>query len=263
MGIYDTPACIKYILEKNKNSKKIIYFGHSQGGASILSGLSEIYDFYKDKLLAIILLAPASRLDNIDSLFIQFMKSLDIDGKMKTHNIHELFPYDPDFIDINIKISRFYPTMSYALLELTSDEVSWVNCPDRTKVYFSHFPCGTSRKSISHFKQLIESKKFQNFDYGIEENLIRYNSENPPEYDLKKIKDIPIIICGGMKDKLTHIKDIRWLKSQLEDAKFLSFYEFEFMGHASFLINSDITWFNFVLKDIYKILKIEDFEIEK
>ena len=30
------------------------------------------------------------------------------------------------------------------------------------------------------------------------------------------------------------------------------------MGHASFLIGSDILWFNYVLRDIYKILKIEN-----
>ena len=29
------------------------------------------------------------------------------------------------------------------------------------------------------------------------------------------------------------------------------------MGHTSFMLNSNITWFNFVLQDIYKVMKSE------
>jgi len=260
MGIYDTPACLSYILEKNENSKKIIYFGHSQGGASILVGMCEKYNFFQEKILVAVLLAPASRIDSIDSNLLHFLKKIDIDDKLKAKNINEVFPFDPDMIDINIKLSKIYPTMSYALLEMTSDEVSWVNCPERTKVYFSHYPSGTSLQSITHFKQLIESKKFQKFDYGKEENLKIYGNETPPEYTLSNIKDIPIILCGGLNDKLTHIKDIRWLRDQIGNInnKFFSYYEFEFMGHASFMLNSNIAWFNFVLHDIYKVIKMDN-----
>lgn len=260
MGIYDTPASLNYILNINKSSKKIIYFGHSQGGASLLAGMCEKYNFYKEKLLVAILLAPASRVDNINSSLLQFFTSIDIDDRMKKFNINEVFPFDPDMIDFNIKISRFYPTMSYAMLEMTSDEVSWVNCPDRIKVFFSHYPSGTSRKSLTHFKQLILSQKFQKFDYGEKLNQELYRSEKPPEYDLSSLKDIPLIICGGLNDKLTHINDIRWLRDQLKNInnKFFSYYEFEHMGHASFLLNSDMTWFNFVLHDLYKVIKFEN-----
>jgi len=259
MGIFDTPACLNYILDVNKSSKKIIYLGHSQGGASLLSGICEKYNFYHEKILVAVLLAPASRVDSIDSNLLHFLKKIDIDDKLKEKNMHEVFPFDPDMIDLNIKISKVYPTMSYALLEMTSDEVSWVNCPDRIKVFFSHYPSGTSLQSITHFKQLIESKKFQKFDYGKDENLKVYGVENPPEYDLSIIKDIPIILCGGLNDKLTHITDIRWLKSQIgeNNLKFFSYYEFEHMGHASFMVNSNITWFNFVLHDIYEVMKMD------
>lgn len=259
MGIFDIPACISHILNHNTLSKKIIYFGHSQGGTSILAGMCEQYDFYREQILLVILLAPASRIENIHSNLLQFLKNFDVDNKLNSKDINEIFPFDPDLIDLNIKINKVYPTFSHALLEMTSDEVSWVNCPDRIKVYFSHFPSGTSLKSITHFKQIIESKKFQKFDFGKEENLKIYKNELPLEYDLSKIKDIPIILCGGLNDKLTHINDIRWLKSQIEfnNTKFFSYYEFDYMGHASFLLNSNITWFNFILSDIYKIIKTD------
>jgi pimeloyl-ACP methyl ester carboxylesterase len=256
MGMYDTPAHLEKILSINKHSSKVIYFGHSQGGASILAGMSEKLEYYKDKLKIVVLLAPASRVDNLDSKLLTFLKEIEIDVKLESISLHEVLPYDPELNALNIKFTQIYPTMHYAMLELTSDEISWMNCPDRIKVFFSHYPSGTSVKSLTHFKQLIESKNFQHFDYGEVENLKKYQSPQPKQYELTNIVDIPIIICAGLKDKLTHINDIRWLKSQISKTLY-SYYEFEHMGHASFLINNDITWFNYALRDIYKILDEE------
>lgn len=126
-----------------------------------------------------------------------------------------------------------------------------------------------------------KSQKFQSFDYGIEENKIRYpESEVPYNYDISKINGVPIIICAGKKDKLTSITDVRWFRDQLsgvsnnseskndveniiktdlanKDNSIYSYYEYEQMGHLSFLISSDISWFNNVLVDIYNIIKSE------
>jgi hypothetical protein len=50
-----------------------------------------------------------------------------------------------------------------------------------------HFPSGSSFKSVNHFKQLMLAKQFQKYDYGIEDNLIKYKSFKPPCLDLTKI----------------------------------------------------------------------------
>jgi hypothetical protein len=262
MGYYDTPACIDYILKENQKVSQIIYVGHSQGGASLLAGMTEKLEYYKAKILAAILLAPASRVDNIDSYILQLIKKIEIDELLKKHNVHEVLPYDPELMKLNIKFNKYYPTMSYAMLEMTSDETSWVNCPERIKMFFSHYPSGTSVKSLTHFKQLIEAKKFQCFDYGEEENLRRYGTSFAKEYDLTLIENIPIILAGGLSDKLTHINDIRWLRGQISKTLH-SYHEFEFMGHASFLINSDITWFNFILRELYKITHVESISFSR
>jgi lysosomal acid lipase/cholesteryl ester hydrolase len=257
MGIYDTPANIEKILSINKDFTDIIYFGHSQGGASILAGLCEKLEYFKSKLKLIILLAPASRVDNYNSNLLTLLKELDIDEKLKTKNIYEVLPHHPYMSNLSMKLSKIYPTLHYAMLEMTSDEDSWMNCPERIKVFMSHYPSGSSVKSLTHFKQIINSKTFQYFDYGEEENIKRYGSSTPKIYNLKLIEGVKIVLCGGIKDKLTNIDDIRWLKSQLNGKSLLSYYEFEHMGHASFLINNDITWFNFVLVDIYKTVDEE------
>jgi lysosomal acid lipase/cholesteryl ester hydrolase len=245
-------------MEINSNIEKIIYIGHSQGGASILAGMSEKLDYYKEKISAVILLAPASRVDNHDSSLLTIMQELNIDKTLERKNIYEILPYQPEMKNLSIKLSKYYPTLSHAMLELVADEDSLVMCPNRLKIYTSHYPSGTSLKSLLHFKQIVEAKSFQHYDYGNEENIKRYGKSTPKEYDLSSLNGIPIILCGGMKDKLTHIKDIQWLKSELSKTNSLfSYYEFEFMGHASFLLNNDITWFNKILRDLYKILEKE------
>lgn len=258
MGVYDTPAFIEKIIEINPIIEKVIYIGHSQGGASILAGLCEKMDYYREKLSAVILFAPASRLDNYDCPLLTVMKELNIDKSLERKNIFELLPYQPEMKNLSMKLSKYYPTLGHAMLEIVTDEDSLVMCPNRLKIYASHYPCGTSLKSLLHFTQIVEAKAFQHYDYGSEENMRRYGKNTPKEYDLTGIGGVPIILCGGLKDKLTHIKDIQWLKNELNKTNSLySYYEYEFMGHTSFMLNNDITWFNKILKDLYKIMEKE------
>ena len=37
---------------------------------------------------------------------------------------------------------------------------------NRFRTYFGHYPAGSSVKCVTHFGQMINSKKFQEFDYG-------------------------------------------------------------------------------------------------
>jgi lysosomal acid lipase/cholesteryl ester hydrolase len=256
MGLYDIPANIDQILKINCSGEKIIYFGHSQGGAAILAGMSENIDYFKQYLRTVVLLAPASRIDRYDSSVLNLLREIQLDEKLESRGIYEVLPHNPDMNSFSVKISRIYPTFHYAMLEMCSDEVSWMNCPERIKVYMAHYPSGSSLKSLIHFKQLIDAKQFQKFDYGEEENLKLYGSAKAPKYNLENIQDIPIILCGGLNDKLTHIEDIRWLREEIKSTLF-RYHEFDHMGHASFLINNDITWFNFVLRDIYQIIHNE------
>jgi len=85
-----------------------------------------------------------------------------------------------------------------------------------------------------HFKQILLSKKFQKFDYGKDENLKRYNSAAPPEYDLSQIKEVPIALFCGSKDQLASKDDYLWLREQLLDT-LCYFKEFN-LGHMGFLI---------------------------
>jgi lysosomal acid lipase/cholesteryl ester hydrolase len=138
---------------------------------------------------------------------------------------------------------------------MTSDEVSLVNCPERIKIFFAHFPCGSSFKSVNHFKQLYNSKQFQYYDYNDEdENISRYDQPKPKLYDLNKIKNFKFVICAGKSDRLTTLVDIKWLSDRLSENNNVKFYEFELMGHLSFLLSTNILWFNPIMEDINNII---------
>lgn len=69
---------------------------------------------------------------------------------------------------------KLFPEISnFGLKMLSDDDPREVN-QVQLEGYFSHYPAGTSLKTIRHFKQLINNKRFEHFDYGKEENTRRY-----------------------------------------------------------------------------------------
>lgn len=75
-------------------------------------------------------------------------------------------------------------------------------------VLTSYFPDGTSLQTIEHFAQMINNGgNFRQFDYG-QENLLRYNSSVPPEYEVWKIT-LPIYLFIGKEDFLAP-KEVRY-----------------------------------------------------
>lgn len=254
MGKYDLPACFDHVLKINKMSNKIIYIGHSQGGTSLLSALALNYEYMKSKLLAVVLLSPASRVTIANSKVLKFaVETLNITDKFKDQQIFEILPHNEKMLNFNNKINKYYPSITFASVEAFSDEHLHVNCSDRLKIYFSRFPSGSSVKSTQHFAQLLRDKKFQQFDYGKEKNNLLYLQETPLEYDLSNIKKLPIILCAGQNDKLISIEDIRWLKDELKE-NIYRYHEFETMGHISYFLSCEMLWFNYILADLYNIL---------
>lgn len=77
--------------------------------------------------------------------------------------------------------------------------VSFIVFQTLIPVIFGHLPAGASVKTMVHYAQEIRSGKFQQFDYGIEQNLKIYNSLEPPNYDTSKIS-VPIVLYYANND---------------------------------------------------------------
>lgn len=85
----------------------------------------------------------------------------------------------------------------------------------RTPVYVSHTPAGTSAWDIVHWAQSVNSRRFSKFDYGSKMNRIKYNSDKPPEYKLKKITNKYIALFSAQNDWLADPDDVQALRDAL------------------------------------------------
>ena len=258
MGIYDIPAVINYIKKVNKSNEKIIYFGHSQGTTSMFSGLVEKYDFYKENIKLFVALAPIARLSYLDSTLLTLISKISMHKLLKQIEVYEVCPNSEGTQKIVNFLDKYANGLLSFFIGLVSDEDSKkCNNKNAMSVYLNHYPCGCSLKCLIHFVQIIENKKFCYYDYKKEANLYIYHQIEPPEYDFSKIKDIPIILVGGEKDKLSTREDIKWLHNELEDN--VLFYKIvENMGHLSFLVGKDFSWFDEILQ-----ILLRDFYNEK
>lgn len=71
---------------------------------------------------------------------------------------------------------------------------------ERYDVLVGHDPAGTSVQNMKHWKQMVDSGKFQAFDWGTEAlNMKHYNSTKPPLWDLKNIRT-KMRFFGGTSD---------------------------------------------------------------
>ncbi len=104
----------------------------------------------------------------------------------------------------------------------------------------SHEPGGTSMKNVLHWMQLLRSDQIKKFDYGREENLIKYGNETPPIYNTENLKkfDIKKFLFIGTKDYLANLVDFQRLEESLSQEN-LNIYQVEDYNHLDYLWAED------------------------
>lgn len=107
-------------------------------------------------------------------------------------------------------------------------------------VIFGHAPAGTSTKTVVHYGQEIhDNGNFQYFDYGKEENLKRYGSEEPPLYNLDNI-NVPIALFYATNDWLAGPTDVALLFDRLFKTSVGMFrVPFDHFNHVDFMWGVD------------------------
>lgn len=74
-------------------------------------------------------------------------------------------------------------------------------------VYLSHTPAGASTYQLVHYIQEARSGRFCQFDWGSnEENMVKYGSITPPDYNLNNVRARVIL----------HYSDNDWLSAPLD-----------------------------------------------
>lgn len=86
---------------------------------------------------------------------------------------------------------------------------------DRYDVLVGHDPSGTSVLNMAHWKQILDTRKFEAYDYGsAKENTAHYGQPYPPVWDLARIRQ-PIRLFAGSSDELADITDVNFLWDSL------------------------------------------------
>jgi len=97
-------------------------------------------------------------------------------------------------------------------------------------------------------------------DWGSTKNNQIYGSKTPPIINLSNIKKVPIGLFVGTSDQLATVEDNRKAKTQLST---LAFYQEYSMGHMSFMVAKDMSYFNDVMALVRKYHPVRSAEPEQ
>eukprot|EP00347_Sterkiella_histriomuscorum_P018552 403345077 len=250
MGTGDLPAVITYI-KAVTGQDKLAFIGHSQGTTQMYYALAKNEDFYANSISVFVALGPVMKLTNSKSNLLQLIAHNDalLLATCQTLGIYEFFPANWLTTGAMRLLCGTLPSLCQLGDYLIADEDLSLDDKDRLTVYFGHFPSGTSLYCLDHYSQILKADRFQEFDYGKSENKKRYNSPTPPEINIQGISKVPIAMFVGTKDELADSADNLWAKTQL---KTLAFYQEYALGHLTFMIGNDMSYFNDVLNILQK-----------
>jgi len=234
IGEIDAPTVIDYIL-KNTGHQKLQYIGYSMG-TTISFVLLASKPEYNDKIISVHDMAAvtdsrnnASPLFKIVSPFTkQITKMYPVIGPQ------ELLPKprNPKVPPLCAKAAKTCLKVLVPLLDSKDDNM--MN-KTRLRVYYSHFPSGTSLRSLLHYFQTAAAKTFRKFDMGPKKNKEVYGQETPPEYDYSNIK-APVYLYSGPNDHLAPPVDMQLIAKKLPNLK-----QFYIVPHPKFN-HLDFTW---------------------
>ena len=238
----DSQANIEYI-RNYTNSDRIAYIAHSLGNAGFFAAASRDNDWYRDRLSIFVALAPiaqtyqgadpALRLATSSRMVFIFLRKL---------GISFLFPSGFLANPLYQRACRIFPFLCEATELFTSEADPFVDNQNSINTYFEIFPSSTSLTNFEHYGQIFVSRRFQDFDYGPERNMIAYGTPNPPLFNITNINGIPIGLLSGSSDEVSDPRDIQWLRNQLDDnVVYTQTYEY---GHLSFYTAINMTYLN-------------------
>lgn len=151
-----------------------------------------------------------------------------------------MFSLSSDFMKFNSLLCSYVPATCKDGIFLLADDLPGSDNEERLPVFMGHFPKGSSLKDFLHFTQLMDSKRFQQYDYGREKNLKKYKRATPPSYPMHEIEtNVTLNFYTGLADKLADVTDVAHMLSQLNpkkvkyNARYLDGY-----GHLTFYLGN-------------------------
>ncbi|XP_053691992.1 lipase 3-like [Sabethes cyaneus] len=217
VGVYDLPAMIDYTLTVT-NRKKLHFVGHSQGAVNFLVMASSLPE-YNSKIASAHLNSPVvfwsknaipyNLLDSEAIPAIQLMEEVgyyEIGGRTNEHFV--------DYLKGAIKYGLIGDDfLLMGVWMLLGEDRQGFNRSNLNAI-LEIFPAGGSIWQAIHFTQTYQSGRFCQYDFGEEQNMVRYGNVTPPDYQLEKIT-APIALYYGLNDPLLVEEDLDKLAARL------------------------------------------------
>ena len=80
----------------------------------------------------------------------------------------------------------------------------------------ANVPTGSSSWNAAHLLQTTMLGGPKRYDFGPEINMQKYNSSQPPDYDMSAINSTNIALIYTTNDWLNNLKDVQTLKDKLK-----------------------------------------------
>lgn len=253
MADYDLPAAFRYIA--GQTQQKINYIGHSQGTMQMhvtLAKQNPVVESLLDKYFGF---GPVAYIIHQESHILSLLDKTPIVQWYELRHIHEFMPSMGWFeTDAGALFCSDFPHICGDLFTQLMDGDPTVDNYERYDVVAGHDPSGTSVMNMKHWKQMLDKKKFEAYDYGsAAANTKHYGQPTPPLWDVSNYIDysekirVPLRLFGGTSDLLADVTDLNqfWSDVNPEVRKFLRIYN---AGHCTFMWGLDVQpWMNDVL----------------
>ncbi|XP_034994244.1 lysosomal acid lipase/cholesteryl ester hydrolase-like [Zootoca vivipara] len=206
MAKYDLPAAIDYVLQKT-GQEQLFYIGHSQGTTMAFIAFSTNPKLAA-KIKLYIALGPVATVKHARTPLAKLSLLHEVQIKAM-FGMKEFLPKTffgssiaAEFCSRNL----LAPICGNLLFILCGFNEKNLNL-SRVDVYAAQAPSGTSVQNMIHWKQSVLSGKLQAYDYGLFDNLARYNKVQPPEYNIRDMNVTTIVWSGG-NDWLSGPEDV-------------------------------------------------------
>ncbi|EFO16699.1 hypothetical protein LOAG_11805 [Loa loa] len=220
MAMYDLDAMFDLILRETRQ-KSLYYMGFSQGTTIMFAKLSRNPEF-ASKIRKFFALGPVGTVAHLMRLVFGD-KFFAFDYKLA--KLTSMLICDKPFLN---------PLCRDVLFQIAGPESNQFN-ESRVSVYIGG-QGGTSVMNMIHWIQMVNSGKFQAYNYGsTKENQIYYGSDSPPIYNLSLV-NVPIYLFSGMNDWLANPVDIQEsLLSMLPNKSIKRRKQFNDYNHLDFI----------------------------
>ncbi|XP_014226292.1 lipase 3-like isoform X1 [Trichogramma pretiosum] len=216
MGIYDIPAVLSYLTSIRND--KVIYIGHSMG-TTMAYVMSILRPDAAQNVSAIYSLAPVAYCGHAKSpvrFVTPFLDEIELISDYLAHGEfvprNKLAKYVGMYLCdwLGVAFNGFCTDALFFLFGFDNKRFNDTLTPS----IVAHTLAGSSIRELTHYGQLIKSHKFEQFDWGKEENKRIYGDDDPPEYDLSKV-NVPVALFWARNDWLADTRDVRRLRREL------------------------------------------------